>query len=397
LGGLASGTSLIDTIVSDKGDDGADRMKSALGNTKDKTVALEVLMGRRIPQNIGEGIHKLFSDMANGAFAFTKQKASANAIKSLKKLNYSASVLGIAAGDLDKAGGLIDEALDRSVAKSIASVLFNIWSAELAFQERDADLWTMLKELSRLFEFSIVPTVNTAYMAPIIANLNKIDQHIDPDEYFSLSLAPFDRRGYGHVTKVGVFAQGSQLSNWEDGTSKTAIIGAASIADQDAGRFKLVGAPHWILSPSAKAALSVDPTKGVKTAENTEKGTIKKEQATIELKFLRAEIGDAYAKTILYSELFKNRIITIRGRVRTDIAPGNQVEITTPGSSFGGGKDEGSDLLYGMVDSVTVRLGSKQAHTELSIINVRNSSEQKKYTLDLHPIFKKSWKGVRLV
>lgn len=397
LGGLSSGTSLIDTVISDKGDSGADKMKSALGNQKDKSATLEVLMKRNIPQNLGAGIHQLFKDMANGVFSFTLQKSSANALKALEKLDFNSSTLGIAVGSLDQEGGLAGEALDKAVAKSIASVVFNIWSADLAFQERDADLWTMLKELSRLFEFSIVPTVDKAYFAPIIPNLNEIDHKIDPDEYFSLSLAPFDRRGYGHVTKVGLFAQGSQLSNWEDGTSKTAIIGAASIIDQDAGRLKLVGAPHWILSPAAKAALSVDPTKGVKTAENTEKGENKKDQATIELKFLRAEIGDAYAKTILYSELFKNRIITVRGRVRTDIAPGNQVELVTPGLSFGGGNDGGSDMLYGMVDSVTMRLGSKQAHTELSIVNVRNSGEQKSYTLDLHPIFKHRWKGIRLV
>lgn len=394
LGGLASGTSMIDTLQSSVGDDGIYRKTTELQNVKGKAASVEVLMGRGLSRNLGAALHLMLTQMASGAFQTKEGRKSERATNALKTVDYAYGSLAMRVFSGEAGARISGAYLDRALALAVSGVVFGAWAADSAFQERDADLWTILKELARVFAFTIVPTVGRTYLAPVIPGQSGKGHEIDPDEYFHLTTGPYDPRGYGYVTGVVLFAHGAQISNWQSGGARTAIVGEAVLSSNpDAGRLKLVGAPRWLLSPGAAFNLDMsDFYDGTIVAKGKPPAA---PQGEIELNYARTGVGDAYAKTVLYSELFGNRTLTLRGRVRTDIAPGNQVDIRTVGEAFGDADSSGG-FLYGLVNAVTIRLGEGQSCTELSVTHVRTEKERAEYAVDLHPIYLIKWPGVRL-
>lgn len=400
LGALSAGTSLIDTVVEFVADDGTGQYKATLGNNKNKVLALDLLTKRQLYAGLSPALYLLWKDMAAGTISSTSGQArSEEAVKAMGRLNYGKTNLGLSAAigsELNSIPGGTD-AWDKALASALCNLIFKgAWSNNTIFEDRDADLWTMLRETGNHFMFSIVPTVEEGVFAPILPNIRGTTDHeIEPNEYFVSSIAPLTDRMFGHTSRIALYASGAQVSNNASGESKTKIIGKSRLTGAlgSRGRLKLLGAPLWLLPPGAPARDTLNPTEGITDATNTEAAKKKSEQGNLELAYYNSPIGNAYAETILYTDLFSERQMSISGRVRTDIAPGNQVKLITAGDNFG----LGPAVLYGMVYAVSINLGEGKGNTEVMMSHFRTEKEQESCTVAVHPLYKEKWKGIPLV
>lgn len=298
------------------------------------------------------------------------------------------------------------------VAQHVAHVAYRRW--------RDGSIWEALRQMARDFKFRIVPLIDTATCAPIFGQLGG-DPFIiiEPDEYTDLQA---DFRTPELITKVVVVSESTANPSTRSSEPRiSAVVGIASSEEAWAGpsvpvrgQTVRVNAPAWLAAEPSIGELtrnsvgkndpgipdSVNPTAYVLTPSEDE------DYSKIYNNYISSDTGDRFAKACLLDLMMRDRVCDIVGRFRLDVAPGSTVAATViGGGKFMGGSSE-EKFIYGLVERVTLYMnagesgGSGQAHTALTLTNVRTGQEQTGYggflTEDEHPIYDKRFTGTKL-
>jgi hypothetical protein len=338
---------------------------------------------------------------------------------------------GSAAGAFD-ISALVDvpkmemvEALDLALRGSISQATSKrLYNGSLG----TSTLWDKLLEVAHLFQFSIVPTVDTAVCAPIspclAGEISPRHVTIKASEYHTFKPSEALFRVWRGVSVSGHFscplrsADENVVQDYEFLTSSGCYL-----ADQDEslpddvraraarGMVQFVEAPDWVMDKSMEAALnarlSIDgmnnsmrdveegPEAEDETAEPAARDAEPKRDAA-----LAKRLGDAYAKWWYWVHQFLPRTGELTGKLRFDIAPGSIVRIEDiDGKLYDDPADFG--YLYAMVTSVRFQIDAvnASASTSLTLSHIRREGE-KLYGTSGHPLYKSSagerWVGTVL-
>lgn len=320
-------------------------------------------------------------------------KTSAAALAAFDRINLGKAlppagvvIAGISAGD---------DIFGKSVAAPVLQALWDTWSGG----NGQGDLWTGLMQVMSIFGCKYVTAIEEDAILPITFGLGGSSpwRTINPDEYTTIGYdSEFDEKFYSYITNVLLFSSAFQSSQWQASTPRARAIGQASVntAAADQGRLYTLEAPAWLNPFGSPAAISIIPGGTVPDASSPEAVAVQQEQGKLEQAYFLSEIGDDYAETVLYDQIFAHRKMNIAGRVRFDIAPGSLLKVVTPGERFTG---ESSNLWAHAVNvTVVVSSDDSQAYTAIELYNVRTDLEQQSLTTPKHPLFDDAWLGGKL-
>ncbi len=293
-------------------------------------------------------------------------------------------------------------------------------------------LWEKLEEIARLFEVTIIPTVDSATVVPMSPCLVGDDVPrqvtIKANEYYSLKPSEPTFRVWRGVSIIGQddFQLGSV--DTDDSQAKLATFGSSGcyIADEDAdlpqdyrdravhGTLQFMNAPDWVQDSSMKAALAMPATLPKTAVNGSPNHTMEDIEATANFVGPPApagadptnpnvrdddaakSLGDLYAKWYYWTHQFLARTGNISGKLRFDIAPGSIVRIEDlDGKLYEDPAEFG--YLYALVTSVQVTVDAvhAQASTAFTISHIRRESE-KKHGTERHPLYQERWVGTVL-
>jgi hypothetical protein len=290
--------------------------------------------------------------------------------------------------------GQVGEILKQCLAKKFAELFFFIWA------NKSGGMWDIIKLFQSAFPFYFVPAIEEDSIAPLIPTLSgEAHRIIDPNEYVSIStFSNYDSNFYAYITSVGIFSTRFQTSPWQGVTPDSKFIGHFSLSDElggDDGRLLVEEAPDWLVPSSAvpKDSIFNSADKGSTGAGSAPEVN----QGVVEESYFISGLGNAYAETRVYSEIFKHRGFDLVGRYRLDISPGSLIQVNTVGESFSSKKD----TIFGMVNGVKINVGNSgkggNASTSFSVIHTRSKAEHEKFTTSSHPLFQGAWRGGSLI
>ena len=287
-----------------------------------------------------------------------------------------------------------------------------------------------LNELGGMFDFVIIPTVNSAACVPLVGCLSgdPPPHHvtIKPSEYFQIAPSDALFRVWKGVFIVSnrVSAIGALDDDTKEGrkTGHQTIAAGCYMAEQDGdlpksymdwaadGVIQIVPPPPWIAnvkevsySMQTRSTLPTnDPATAMSNAQENEKSeAIAQNQAQLDAETAFAQSVDlcsAVAKQYYWLEQFRHRTASIVGKLRFDIAPGSTVCVEGADAKLYG-ESGTADKLYGIVTGVilTVDLSSTTATTAFTLSHVRHQDEQK-FGVPFHPLYgeESRWVGTVL-
>ena len=292
-----------------------------------------------------------------------------------------------------------EQRLQAAVINSLVTNVFGAWEGA------GQDLFQILYEAAQVFRLTIAPAIDGDGLLPITLCLGgEPYKTIDPSEYWThidmADLAGF----YDYLTRVGVYSPGYRPTQWAKSTVGAAILGYAEIPPEEltggksAGRMELKVAPPWLVPSAIAGFLTLGFGGAVPDASNPKDNKNTPDQGKAETEFLKSGLGDMYAESILYDELFAQRRTSVTGRFRADIAPGSLIKLVSPGKGSG----EQSESLFAHVANVTLSAGLTDAgsfaDTRLDLVSVRTEAEQsnENLTVDLHPLWQEEFRGAPL-
>ncbi len=277
----------------------------------------------------------------------------------------------------------------------------------------DADffqsLWDVLiGKLAPMFMFGVVPRVDNALVAPIIAGLRPLYERrvYDTDQDFvDLSGAiPRPLRGVGIY---GSRADGTVAKMTENDLAPDpeAGLGGCYIptpkdGSAPRGMILIKAAPPW-LANVASCALDVQDSLGAASA-TTPGGGAKKSEPTPSARVREAvDVYGDYAKAMYIQEALRGRQGMVTGKLRFDISPGSNIWIEGNSEKFIGESDKLGQNLVGMVMRSTFGLNSEQAKAstgyQLGYVRTEEENDDDQLSVETHPLYKGAFKGAPLV
>jgi hypothetical protein len=418
LGGLSAATTLSAGVVISKPPSGTDLFMSFFGGDQKKgfLTFADQLMQRKGYKDIAGEILSLFKLAIQSTRAWKGKTAAsgglsgAAAVRALNNLS-SGGKFNLLSGIT----GTSEVAFGRMIAETLSNTFCDIWTrmdprGNFA-ASGGGDLWEVLTTLQGLFLFRIVPTVLTDYLAPITPGLGGTPYNtFNPNEYSLVEGGqafsdPFTQRNMStYITQVGLAASSFQSSAFNPGASVTGRVGFAEINQTsakgtalDGGRLFLMHAPTWLIPAGQVGKNTLNPFKGISDALSTG-GAFDDDMRLSEIQGFGSALGNNAAKSYLHELLFAHRNLTVKGRLRTDVAPGNLAKIVLPAEGFLG---VSGDVLYGMVSSVKIDLITSEAggtvQTEIGFSHIRTSQEHESFTVPNHPLYGEKWSGKPLI
>lgn len=406
-GGLAGTTQCITgTTVKDL-PSGAAEITARLGVDNDKIApvlpdVLVSLIGNQFTSNIWASLDRMFKKIVDTTDVWVggTNRSATTALDRINRGNALTGALMSIAFEGGVATSDFDDLFNRAIATTLSNSVFNAWADE------GSDLWEIMLELAKTFYFHFVPAIDFDVVAPITFGLGGEPWRIiDPSEYWQMSISKaFTEQFYAYTTTAALVSVMAPYSPWQGDAVKAISVGHAYIEPQKLssyqagtdfrGKLELFNAPSWLVLPGAPAKDSIQPGSSIPDASKPDGGKEpEKPQGKAENSFYSTGMGDGVAGTLLYDKLFEHRVMTIRGRVRFDIAPGSLVRINTVGERFMGG----AETLFGHVNTVKIIVEGENAYTEFDFRNVRSENEHEKLTTPVHPLYKNTpWRGALL-
>jgi len=289
---------------------------------------------------------------------------------------------------------------------------------------KHSSVWDKLREFAGLFQFAIIPTVDSAVCAPLTPSLaaDEPPRHvtITADEYFTFKPGAAAYRLWRGVAIVTNHLQNfnshdSSQVNVHDLIRNLGTTGCY-IADSDTtlpaeyrervkhGTVRYIKAPAWahdITMAGALGAIRSTPVKNPKVNHammDTEKDEPQHSAgASEEFDYeQQGRLGDLYAKWYYWNQHFQSRTGELIGKLRFDIAPGSIVRIEDLDGKLYDDPAEYS-YLYALVTSVRciVDASGAKAQTAFTLSHIRRDSERA-YGVDQHPFYADRWVGTVL-
>jgi hypothetical protein len=278
---------------------------------------------------------------------------------------------------------------------------------------RNSDMWTILVKLADSFKFAVVPVIDSAFCAPILASLGgEVYTTIGADEYHGIN---YTARAQANITRLAVIDSHGTTSNPRDAEVKlSAVLGLAELegilnpGDNSLGVTREIEAPYWLAPSTAigeytRIGLGGD-ARAIPDAVNPDAFVkIPDEQYNkIYSNYITSRLGDDYAKLMMQYMFLANRRGFLAGRFRLDIAPGSTVAIEVIEDKFSD-PDAEPLTIVGLVNTVTIALnsgtsGTPNAYTRLDMTHIRTAQEHNddRITSVVHPIYQSRFAGIKL-
>jgi hypothetical protein len=248
-----------------------------------------------------------------------------------------------------------------------------------------------------IWQMAVIPRFDSILVVPHLPTLNRVYKTITPDEYFVVS----SQSDWPRMPIRGVALMAPLTSAWSSEKVKLpAIQGVADLSVMGGGNYS--GQMLVLQTPSAFADVRASASIASKIqAEKSNSSFIGNPDNAMPLPAAEeiAEltsggmIGDL-AKAVLCYNRYKDRGLTISGRVRTDICPGSLVEMVIIG-------DVGTtSSLFGCVTQVEYLFNAEtpSACTNITVSHLRTEAEQNDSPVVMgeHPLFTSSFVGARM-
>jgi hypothetical protein len=279
---------------------------------------------------------------------------------------------------------------------------------------------TLVNGLVPAFMFSIIPLVNTATAAPVVMSSQSIYKTVAASEYWRIGIGAEVRalpvrsvRFYNACTPMtegkAQSANGPEVRlNYPMGQADLAALDVENL-DVLEGQVLVLQAPTWINSyahalntkytlpafgpqPAAGAPDKPAPTPKIPNPQQFYQDQTKDPENGL---------GNRLAQVALSNECLKNRMGSIVGRLRFDIAPGSSIAVGIVGKNvpFYG---QGGNNMYAHVFGVSIEInaGDRSASTTLHLSHMRTEREQKTLlpvVQKVHPLYNTTWDGTSLL
>lgn len=306
--------------------------------------------------------------------------------------------------------GTVTAAISASLAQATTNRLFN---GSLGM----SSLWDKLLELAQLFQFSIVPNVDSACCAPVSPCLAGDTYHttIRADEYWDFKPSEATFRQWRGVSVAGNYTTSyGAIDPNADTPYSTLLASGCYMADSDEdlpetiresakkGTLQFISAPEWVEDKTVEGAFLLRPsldninnTMADVDDETNDDEAAESEETTKDNEETKT-LGDLYAKWWYWAHQFLSRTGELTGKLRFDIAPGSIVRIEdVDGKLYA--EDAEVSYLYAMVTSVRFNVDATNAHasTSFTFSHVRRHSERD-YGTTKHPLYSEPWLGTVL-
>lgn len=308
--------------------------------------------------------------------------------------------------------------LQDSTIKTIRMMLYDGSMSQIS-------LWAKLLQITSVFGLTVIPTIESATVAPIVNVLAGEDppRHvtIKASEYFNFSPGTNAYR-----MRRGVILRGQNDSPsgvMPDGayTAVRYISPGCYFADNDEdlpqemrdiaarGVIETVSPPPWLTGRSVLSALAArnvektfsqfnyvmrDVTEG---DESTELVGPESPEETLKEELDKAQtFGGAYAKWQYWMRHYSANIGSLTGKLRFDIAPGSIIRIEGIDGKLYEDTEE-KDYTFACVTSVQceINLDNRQAATSFSLSHLRRN-EDRTVGVNSHPLYNEVWVGTVL-
>lgn len=299
-----------------------------------------------------------------------------------------------------------------------------------------SSFWDKLMEFANMFQFVVVPTIDSAVCAPLMPAMAGDDppRHvtIKAREYFKFSPSQAVYRTWRGVLVIGHYMQnfdsaapgGEQRLN-TDPLQDVGCYLAEADTDLPAdyrnrvklGTVRYVQAPPYLYDKTMLAVMTLRRTLPI-TNPDVNHGMADPGDTASEVDEPKHEpdgssddkfdldqlsrLGDLYAKWYYWTKHFMSRTGEIVGKLRFDISPGSVVRIEDLDGKL---YEDPADFSYMYAHVTSVRtvidVSNTKAMTAFTLSHIRRDSE-KKYGTSKHPMYKagdsgkKRWVGTVL-
>lgn len=262
-------------------------------------------------------------------------------------------------------------------------------------------LWDVLLSYLKDLQLNFVPGVKGDLIVPVFHGIFADPWAIiDTSEYHNFQWG----RGVnpltlGRPTRAALIEQtGVAPDPFDREACKIPALGFASVDAKTEAQMILLPAPDWLSKVNSTGRYSKQSTgsgKGIPSADYPDADVQEEPSKTQnkETSILRGlSIGNDYTLTALYSHMFPGAF-SFDGRLRFDIAPGSFIQVKVAENL----RAKTNTSVYGIVQSVKIRIGDKQAGTSFLLGSVRSDEEQLDLTEEEHPMYEELWIGAPLV
>lgn len=342
-------------------------------------------------------------DIENCAAATGSAVINSRAIRALKKIEGvvdSDGVDGIESCDLAyKYGvplGLSDagvSAVQNAVAAAVCQGTVDAY-ANTTFWDK------LVSDFCPQFGLAVVPRVSSGLViADTPAYNGNFWKLLRPDDYDLVDQNSAVERPLRCVSVVGTAT--SQLGSNAYNANTVPLHGGCYVAgsvDKDDGVIMYVAAPRWLqmLDASAFPAAQVtglDRDVPIPTAIDPALAA----SARPQFDSSRNRLYVKYAQLVYVSNMLRERVGSISGRLRFDIAPGSNIKLLAKSEKFLEGEDDLAADMFANVSRVTVAINSDvgQASTSFQLTHMRfaNENESPRTSVEEHALFGKQIHG----
>jgi hypothetical protein len=269
-------------------------------------------------------------------------------------------------------------------------------------------IWEKLvQEYASNYLFAIVPMTDRALVIPFVPGLRTTFITIDPSEYDTISdNNTMPRALYGVVIYTGMNSMAGAFGFQEGAAADQVTVGGEFFnSGLDAGMIVFRDGPNWLANPvnGQGWGLAAAPQGMIKGNQfNPGAGNAPKAGQPGVVRGMAISLWDAYARGVYLYETLKNRKMTIKGKLRFDIAPGSSVEVVTDEEQFVAEQTGIDNLSYfGMVTRITNVIDAEgiEAGTTIELGYVHNEIEHTSdaTSTDNHPLYSSVFTGAPLV
>lgn len=309
-----------------------------------------------------------------------------------------------------------DEGIRDRIRGSLADLLVT--------RTQGSSMWEVLLSLAKDFMFSVIPTIYSATCAPVLKTAAKSMLTIGADEYMELHSEGVVRalpiRSVALYQVAGVDTLDAGAISDKETACYNAMVGYYDLSldkPEDLtirqGQILQLYTPSWmsdVLTGFSKLTAENNPVFGpinalgnVRTGAAAPTNKSPNEVATEVFDKNNPErIGNRLAQSILGDVRWANRVGSIQGRLRFDIAPGSPVSIEIIGKNVPFYRTGGDNLLHAHVYQVDIDIDASRpsASTTLHLSHMRTDAEQKRFSdlvMKEHPLYTNLWDGTGLL
>lgn len=287
-----------------------------------------------------------------------------------------------------------------------------------------SSMWDKLLEVVDEFQLSLIPTIDSATIAPLMPCLagDSPPRHITiyADEQFSLQPSMGVVRIWRGVAMLGqlIVMTGALDYNQINNSDFNPNAVGCYLADKDEslpeeireaaarGTLRYSRPPAWLDDVSIQGGIGIE--KSLSSADISHSMQMPDDfvgppaaddfvgpPAPAEFFASRQTLGQAYARWWYWANQFRMRNGELEGKLRFDIAPGTSVRIEDPAAKASTAEPT---YLYGVVSSVRFNIDAinQSAGTSFTLTGLRRHSERRLGD-EQHPLYKGSDGGTRWV